>query len=1059
MKDTAVHVKKIILILLTAALLACVPLAAEDSGTSTVTINSAHRTEYYKEPETEDELISFTGEVSLKVVKNSQEIEIQAESVLYNRTRSTLYAEGDITFSRQSGNSASEKLTARTLLFNIDTLEGIFDQGRVIQEQSDSINLPSGSSLYVSSNLFGRDNSGTVAFDSGTLTFCDDPDPHWQIKATRIWLLPGNEFSFFNAVLYVGHLPVMYFPFFYYPKDEMIFNPVFSYDARRGYSFQTTTYLIGRKPLASGNADDGLFSFMRTTELKKQERDGLFLKNLDENDTQGSDSLKIIADLYSNLGAMAGVEGVFKPKSVVTDISFKTYFGFSNTLFKSEENYTTYSPVTGERYIDSSYLLGVKIPFRFYGDFSMKLNKSPFNLSISLPVYSDIYFAGDFLERKESMDWINYLLKNPVMITGNSTSSSGSTKTSFSWNLNGSISTPEFIKNLNPYISSFSISSISSAVNFSSATNSDVNPDTSSYSADRYFFYPASLYPFKMSASIGGTLLSSGKKSSDSKKSSGSNNSSSASGEGEKITFVDIEPPPELVVQSPDVPDYENVPSEKMPVLTMPSLSQTTVSGLTYSLSYTISPSVSTEMYFDSGTWHSPEDIDWKNIKSSYLSLKAPVSLKDSVSWKNNFLSFTNSFSFNPEYQDHPVVSETVYPEGSSALASLRKADYQARKLDVSAVTALSFKPFVLTSVFADSSLTWNNTVKIVRTKFTGTVDEPEWEYKKAEWDSDSITSHDMTLVISAKNVALQPKFTIKANLPPQTESFTGTLGFSYSVLSSFSISTAYKRKSKTDDTWVFTPLTQSSSWKFADSKLSLSESYKYNIEDEHSDSLTLSLSGFGLTASYGMGWTKPYELIAGQGWVLQNESDFLPKTASLSYTLQSKTWYAWYNRISFAPSLNTSFNFDLLRPTDSSFVFKPSFTFKINKALDITFSEESRNQVFFRYIQNLYGYDVTMPGETNPFVDLFNSFAFWNTDLRKASGFKLKNISIKLTHELHDWVLNSEFKIEPRLLKDTTPYHYDFSPYFSLSVVWRPMSSMKTTIQDKYGTFVLNPE
>lgn len=1052
------YVKKNLLILLAVAFMVCMPLAADDSGKSTVTINSAHRTEYYKEPETQDELISFTGEVSLKVVKNAQEIEIQAETVLYNRTRSTLYAEGDITFSRKSGNSASEKLTARTLLFNIDTLEGIFDQGRVIQEQSDSINLPSGSSLYVSSDLFGRDNSGTVAFDSGTLTFCDDPDPHWQIKATRIWLLPGNEFSFFNAVLYVGHLPVMYFPFFYYPKDEMIFNPVFSYDARRGYSFQTTTYLIGRKPLPSGNSDDGLFSFMRTTELKKQERDGLFLRNLDENDTSGSDSLKIIADLYSNLGVMAGVEGVFKPKSVITDISFKSFFAFSNTLFKSGDQYTTYSPVTGERYYDSSYLLNLKIPFRYYGEFSMKLAKSPFNLSLSLPLYSDIYFTGDFLERQESMDWINYLLKNPVLISGNSSSSSGSTKTSFSWNLNGSISTPNFIKALNPYVSSFSISSVTSAVNFSSAPNSGIDPEISSNSAGRYFFYPSSLYPFKMSVSIGGTLLSSNNNS-GSKKSSGGSNAASDSTEGEKMTFVDIEPPPELTEQSSDVSDYESIPAEKMPSLTMPSLSQTTVSGLTYSLSYSISPSISTEMYYDSGTWHSPEDIDWKNIKSSYLSLKSPVSLKDSVSWKNSFISFSNSFSFNPEYQNHPVVSETVYPTGSSALNSLRKADYQARKLDLSAVTALTFKPFVLTGTFADSSLTWNNTVKLLRTKFIGTVDEPEWEYKKAGWDSDSITSHDMTLVISARNSVLQPKFTIKANLPPQTESYTGTLGFSYRVLSSFSISSAYKRKSKTDDTWVFSPLTQSSSWKFADGRLSLSESYKYNIEDKHSDTLSLSLSGFGLTASYGMGWTKPYELIAGQGWVLQKENSFLPKTASLSYVLQAKTWYVWYNRISFAPSLNTSFNFDLLRPTDSSFVFKPSFTFKINKALDITFSEESRNQVFFRYIQNLYGYDVTMPGETNPFVDLFNSFAFWNTDLRKASGFKLKNISIKLTHELHDWVLNTEFKIEPRLLKDTTPYRYDFSPYFSLSVVWRPMSSMKTTIQDKYGTFVLNPE
>lgn len=1065
MKVAAVHVKKVILILLAAIITACIPLTAESTGTSTVTIEKANRTEYIKDPDSQDEVICFTGDVSLNVVKNDQTIRIQADTVTFNRTHSSLYAEGNITFSRETTGSSTENLTARTLLFNIDTLEGIFDQGRVVQEQSGNINLPSGSSLYVSSDLFGRDNSGTVAFDSGTLTFCDDPDPHWQIKATRIWLLPGNEFSFFNAVLYVGHLPVMYFPFFYYPKDEMIFNPVFSYDVRRGYSFQTTMYIIGRKPLPSGNDDDGLFSFMRTTELKKQEREGLFLRNLDESDTAGPNSLKIMADLYSNLGIMAGAEGVFKPKSVITDISFKAYFGFSNTLFPSGGLYTTFSPDTALRYKDSSYLLGKKIPFRFYGDFSMKLSKSPFSLSLAIPVYSDIYFAGDFLDRSESMDWINYLLKNPVLLNDES-SSSGSTKTSFSWNLQGSVTTPEFIKALNPYVTTLSISSLSSSLNFSSMSNANVDTATRQYSPDRMFFYPTSMTPVKMSLSISGTLLSSDKSKTAGNTVKADKTASAAAGEEEPEVPRELEVPALLAAdtvgedaeESP-APEYEVIPDDAMPSLSLPGLTRTSITDFTYSLSYSISPTVSTEVYYDSASWHSPDDIDWDSIKSSYLSVKAPVTLKDSISWKNNLVSLTNSFSFLPEYQDHPVVSETVYPEGSTALESLRKADFQARKLDLSVVNALSFKPFVLTDMFADTSLTWNSTVKLIRTKFTGTAAVPSWEYMKAEWDADAITSHDMTLVLAAKLDSFTPKFTLKANLPPQTESYTGTFSFGYRFLSSFSVSSAYKRKSKTDQTWVYAPLTQSSSWKFGGSKFTLSQNYTYNIEDEHSESLSLSLSGYGLTASYNMAWTRPYELVTGRGWVIQQDYDFIPKTASVSYTMPSKTHYSWYNRISFAPSLRTSLNLDLLRPTDSSFVFAPSFTFKINKALDVTFSAESRNQVLFRYFQDLYGYEGIMPGETNLFRDLFNSFAFWNTDLRKASGFKLKNISIKLTHELHDWVLNSEFKVEPRLLKDQNPYRYDFSPYFSLSVVWRPMSSMKTTIQDKYGTFILNPE
>ena len=35
---------------------------------------------------------------------------------------------------------------------------------------------------------------------------------------------------------------------------------------------------------------------------------------------------------------------------------------------------------------------------------------------------------------------------------------------------------------------------------------------------------------------------------------------------------------------------------------------------------------------------------------------------------------------------------------------------------------------------------------------------------------------------------------------------------------------------------------------------------------------------------------------------------------------------------------------------------------------------------------------------------------------------------------------------------------YYDFSPYFSISVSWRPLASMKTQIVDEYGEWKLNP-
>ena len=91
--------------------------------------------------------------------------------------------------------------------------------------------------------------------------------------------------------------------------------------------------------------------------------------------------------------------------------------------------------------------------------------------------------------------------------------------------------------------------------------------------------------------------------------------------------------------------------------------------------------------------------------------------------------------------------------------------------------------------------------------------------------------------------------------------------------------------------------------------------------------------------------------------------------------------------------------------------------------------------------------------------MDLCNSFAFWDEAKRNTSGFKIKRLSLKVEHDLHDWVLASEFKVEPRIVQQQNgKKYYDYKPYFSLSVLWKPMKGLKTVIEDEYGTFTLNP-
>ncbi|HAH60594.1 MAG TPA: hypothetical protein DCL73_00685, partial [Treponema sp.] len=176
---------------------------AKKDDKTVITIDNARSTTYEKDGETGDDCIILEGDVRITVAKGSTKTTISAQKVRYDRVTQMMYAEGGVSMEQTGSASGNDNATASSLMFNTATLEGVFDDGRIVQTQTDSLNLPSGSTLIVASDMFGRSESNTISFKNGRLTFCDDPDPHWHIDASRIWLLPGGEFAFFNALLYV----------------------------------------------------------------------------------------------------------------------------------------------------------------------------------------------------------------------------------------------------------------------------------------------------------------------------------------------------------------------------------------------------------------------------------------------------------------------------------------------------------------------------------------------------------------------------------------------------------------------------------------------------------------------------------------------------------------------------------------------------------------------------------------------------------------------------------------------------------------------------------------
>lgn len=1105
--------KKIIVLLIFAFFLPSLFFSEEEVRRTVISIENALNTQYEKDKESGNDVVLLTGDVKISVTSGSNKNVITADSIRYDRTSEMMYASGNVSLEMTSASSGSQNVTADSLMFNTSTLEGVFDDGRVVQTKSDAINLPSGSTLVVASDVFGRSESNTIAFKDGVLTFCDDENPHWNIKASRIWLLPGGEFAFLNALLYVGAVPVFYFPAFYYPKDELIFNPVFGYKNRAGYFNQNTFYLYGRKPMetstttASSDDSEGaeklkaLFNFIKPSTLKEQKREGLILHNLDE-DYKGDTTnyLKVMGDYYTNLGAMVGFDGVFKPKKYISNIEGKFLAGFSNTVFKDGEDYL---PVYkgGDKYMDWSNLLGVKMPFRYEANLKLSVTK-PFSLSLSLPVYSDPFFANDFDERNESMDWISYMLESTKDEKKDETINEIS---SFTWTANASYSVPlpSIIK---PYVSSLSFTMNSSMV-FSSMSakasaleNDDVQEvDLSlwkSWTPLRKFYYPSQITPITANATLSGTLVNI------------SSSSSKSSTKKNNVTFpVPLVAPEDLLsdsekaalaraslseeelkkVQEEEKLEKERKEKEKeeeanAKVLsddTFPKLSGVTASaakvgGLSFTSKYSVKPNFTTQIAYNSSSLDTAEDFVWgeDGQKSRLYIFKMPVSLDNSLSYGGSFLSFSNSNSYSPVWQEHPYIHENGTDEdgkaetiwySESSKTSLLKTDYAAHKQDITSSNSFSFKPLAYLSHFKDTGVTYRNTIKVLRTEFKSDSvqsadDEPEYDYNPIwvvmDEDDDeelakSITSHALDFTVAANefdNLFTQ-SFTFTSTLKPQVEAYYGTLKLGFPN-TSLTLETGEKKKDASEDAeFVHQPFKESLSLTLFKS-FKISQSYSYNREEEYHDSLKFSASWKNLSASYTQSYTTGYDFEESK-WVAREDKEFLPTAFTLSYSTGTKNFYAWKNRVNLGAGFSTNINADLLRQTNSSFTFSPSLTLKIQDFLSMTFSATSKNSAIYKYVKpDIYPESA----ETNMFVDLMNGFRFDDDTLREKSSFKIKSMNFTMTHEMHDWNFTCSFKIEPKLITaadNTKSYTYD--PYFSLSIIWNPMSAMKAEITKDY--------
>lgn len=1034
-----------------------------------VTIESAKTTEYIKRPEPavpEDdaeaatdtegavssgtlssEVIRLRGNVSIIVTEGSSISTIKADDVLYDKERETLDARGNVVYEHTSGERGFQRFEGEALLFDIKNEEGVFLDGVLTRDSGKQ----EGDPFIIHSDLTGRDTSGTIAFKKGVLTTCDDPDPHWSIRASRIWMLPGNEIAMLNGVFFVGPLPVFYIPFFYYPGDEMIFHPVFGYRNREGYFVQTTTYLYGRKPLPEKekNNETTFADFLQGDILKEQRREGLFLRNLDEDAKEsGKDYFKIMADVYSSLGFMLGFDGSFTGSGYVKSFSLLGSIGFSNTLYEpiSGITYTTYDSA-GEEHDNSGYFFGKKVPFRYRTDFSLSMDKAPFQITMKFPLISDPFYKNDFFERSEDLNWYKLLFDQEEEDTD--TDSTDIDETSYALALSGSVR-PQLEKT-KPWLETFAVSTIRGDFTFNSKTNETLNAEDSIFSPERKFYYPEIIRP-EIRIAMGGTLYTT---------SATRNMSALKKADTGKIAnpFIDSDDKQdsgnkEAEEKSAAISVYDRfIPDPGKPVAPFKPMTDHV-----FSVTWGFDPSYVHETRYDASDWESSADIDWGEYASLYNQFKANGRITGAYSYDTSFLTVSSSLNFAGTYQDHPWLSDSVYDTEAKRNA-VKNTDYTASVFSIKNVDSVVFSPFHRDPYLHPMSLSWKFSGDVLRQDFIGSADDPEWELNTIKWQRSYIDTHETSSVFGVALGPHEQRVTFVSNLPPLLDSYGGNLYMSW-LYGNMNLSTRFfERESGNETEHIWDPFRAKISWNIPPG-ITLGQEYIYDIEEEEHTQLHFTAGWRYLSAYYTISRTIPYRMVAGSGWVEKPGGEqFIPAALGLSFNNSASPLVlaAWKDRIALQTRVLSNLKFDLVKLTESSFTFSLELTLKIHEFLDISFSSTSTNEVIARYFQDYLDLPAPLPGETNVFVDLFKSLNFFDIQDRKESGFKLQSLNFELTHYLHDWTMHLRTSLKPELRNDGGRYRYEFSPVVSFIVQWKPVTDLKTTVRSEEGVFSLN--
>ena len=995
----------------------------------------------------DEDYVKIIGNVELTLTDNETgDIHtIKADSILFNFKEDYLTASGNISYVLE-GEKKTENFIGEKITFNVETWEGLFSKGQSEEQQtSDGEEI----TFYFKGDLINKTEDNYVILEKGEITSCDLEDPHYRLKAEKIWLLTGDEWAMLNGVLYIGRVPILYIPGYLNAGDEIFFNPVFGYMSDYGYYLQTTTYLLGEK-----ESIDSPFSFLQSDGTDEYVKlNGIYLTPDDSPSSEkkdflssfsNSDYFKIMFDTYSSRGFYLAAEGDIKSLLFLDNLDIYTALsvtrkiesinGVYTHLF--EDSYGVYSSIW-----ESSFFYNIELPFRYGVDLSFGINLDWFDLDFIFQSYSDGDIKNEFSDREENLDLLGMLTEET------STSSSISSITTGSWEVSADIE-PD-ISFLNPFVKTLKIQDLKSSLNWSLK-----NIETGYEDTVGEFFSPDNFILPGISAEISGSILPFPEaKDTDSEKKDKDNNDEE----------LELLPPWEEETKNKNDETEDGLSDMRPSVSTSSNIVQ--LDSFDNTLTYSIAPVYSGKTQLNTSEWADPLDIDLSSAEYSFMKFALNASLTYDADIMDDFLTLGNTLKFTGNYNNHYDMD--LLP--TETVDTYLLEDKQATSMGITNNLTIIFNPFRNISEISGTRVNYifNSTVY----DYDYSTDSNGFVSSFFEFSSENITSHKIQIDFPLDIYNLSQKLTLTSTLPPLTFIASGTFSLDYGP----SYTTLNTAVQEVDNVLEFDPLAIYEKFTIFDShyisnnvsldytdftfdqnifegyasfdedQINFKTKFIYDFSDNTPSELTANLNFYDFYINFTASNTYNYVFDLDSGWIQQDNKSFQASSFNTGIKIKPEPIIFWKNRINFDFSVSADIDYNLIEFSDSIFNFDLNLNLDIFDFLTLKVTSSSENTQIFRYIDA----HSTATGQNtlDIFDDLIKSFNFFNIQDRYDSNFNLENITIGLSHDLHDWSLNLDYSGYPDVNDDLSPAQYEWVSKLDIYLEWKAVDDIKSEI------------